>query len=329
MEVCGGHTMSIHRFGIHTLLPSNIKLISGPGCPVCVSDIRFIDMAIAYARQPNTILATFGDLIRVPGSTSNLEVEKANGAEIRIIISPMDTIQIAKDHPEKKIILLGIGFETTAPGSAAAVLEASRSELNNFFVLSSHKIMPPAMKALIDEEVAINGYLAPGHVSTITGAGIYDFIATNYHIPVVIAGFEPTDLLHSIYMLVKQLETGHARVEIQYKRVVKHEGNLKAQKIMHKVFQLRDEWWRGLGILPKSGLQIRSEFEHFDAEAMIPVVVEKPEEPAGCICGEILKGSSEPKDCKLFGKACKPESPVGACMVSNEGSCHAHYRYSF
>jgi len=327
MEVCGGHTMAIHKFGIPSLLPENIKLLSGPGCPVCVSSRKFIDQAIAYSRLNDTIIATYGDLIRVPGSTSSLNKEKAKGADIRIVYSVLDAISMAQNNPEKKLIFLGIGFETTAPSSAVAIFNANKLNLKNFSLFSSHKVMPPAMKALINEGVKIDGYIAPGHVSTITGAGIYKDIAEKYKAACVIAGFEPVDLLQSIYMLVKQIETNDYKVEIEYKRVVKPEGNLKAQEMLEEIFYLRDDWWRGLGILSKSGLGIREKYARFDAEKVYDVEVEETREDKGCICGDILKGLKTPNDCKLFGKACTPGDPVGACMVSNEGSCYAYYRY--
>jgi hydrogenase expression/formation protein HypD len=328
MEVCGGHTMSIQRFGIPSLLPGNIRLLSGPGCPVCVSSRKFIDQAIAYSRLDRVIITTYGDLIRVPGSTSSLDNEKASGADIRIVLSVMDAMEIAKRNPEKKIIFLGIGFETTAPASATAVLSARQQSLDNFFLFSSHKIMPPAMSALVDEGVKIDGYIAPGHVSTITGTSIYLDISEKYGLGCVVSGFEPVDLVESILMLVRQIESGTQRVEIQYKRAVRPEGNIKAREILEEVFELRDDWWRGLGTLPLSGYGIRKKFENHDAEKMIPVEVEPTREDKGCICGEILKGLKTPKDCKLFAKACTPQNPVGACMVSHEGACHAHYRYN-
>lgn len=328
MEVCGGHTMAIQKFGIPSLLPDNIHLISGPGCPVCVSSRKYIDQAIAYSRLDDVIITTYGDLIRVPGSTSSLDKEKADGADVKIVYSVLDALDIARKTPDKRVIFLGIGFETTAPSSAVAVLNASKQDLTNFYLFSSHKVMPPAMAALIDEGVKINGYIAPGHVSTITGTEIYNEVADKYGLAVVISGFEPVDLLQSVYMLVKQIEEDKARVEIQYKRAVKSEGNPKARAMLEEVFELRDDWWRGLGILPKSGLGIRDEYAAFDAERNIDVIVEKTREDKGCICGEILKGLKNPKDCKLFGKACTPSNPVGACMVSNEGSCAAYYRYN-
>lgn len=327
MEVCGGHTMAIHKFGIPSLLPPTIHLLSGPGCPVCVSDRRYIDHAIALSRLNDIIITTYGDLIRVPGSSSSLYIEKAKGADIRMIYSVIESITIAKQNPTKKIVFLGIGFETTAPASAIGILMAEKEKISNFFVFSSHKIMPPAMEALIHEGVKLNGYIAPGHVSTITGSAIYNFIPKKFGLSVVISGFEPVDLLQSIYMLVKQQEENNSWVEIQYKRAVKPEGNIKALQLLDEVFELRDDWWRGFGILPKSGMKIRKKYNSFDAEQMILVEVEPTIEPKGCICGEILKGFKKPTECKLFGKTCNPSNPVGSCMVSNEGACAAFYKY--
>ncbi|MFP4471438.1 MAG: hydrogenase formation protein HypD [Bacteroidales bacterium] len=328
MEVCGGHTMAIQKFGIPSLLPHTVKLLSGPGCPVCVSSRQFIDHAVALARQPGVIITTFGDLIRVPGSSSNLDKEKAQGADIRMVYSILEAIELAVKNPEKKVVFPGIGFETTAPGTAAGILQAHAQELTNFFVLSSHKIMPPAMGALIDEGVQIDGYIGPGHVSTITGSNMYRDIAKKYNLAVVISGFEPADLMRSVYMLVKQIETNTRKVEIAYRRAVKPEGNPKARKMMEEVFELREDWWRGLGILKNSGLKLRKKFSHLDAETMLAVDIEPTKEPKGCICGEILKGIKSPKDCKLFATVCTPLDPVGACMVSSEGSCHAFFRYN-
>jgi hydrogenase expression/formation protein HypD len=327
MEVCGGHTMAIQKFGIPSLLPETISLLSGPGCPVCVTSRHFIDQAIAYSRLKDVMIATYGDLIRVPGSTTTLDREKARGGDIRIVYSVLDAVQIAQDNPGKIVIFLGIGFETTAPASAAAILKAYGLHLSNFLLLSSHKVMAPAMAALIDEGVRINGYIAPGHVSTITGMNIYRDISEKYKLGCVISGFEPVDLMQSILMLVRQIENGIPRVEIQYKRAVRPEGNLQAQQMLYKVFESREDWWRGLGILEKSGLGIRDKYRHHDAEKMIHIEVEPTREDKGCICGEVLKGLKKPTECKLFGKACTPDNPVGACMVSNEGSCAAFYRY--
>jgi hydrogenase expression/formation protein HypD len=328
MEVCGGHTMSIQRFGIPSLLPPTIRLLSGPGCPVCVSSRKYIDQAIAYSRLQDVIITTYGDLIRVPGSTSTLDQEKARGADIRVVFSVMDALEIARQNKDKKVIFLGIGFETTAPASATAVVAAFNQGIHNFFLFSSHKIMPPAMAALVVEGVKIDGYIAPGHVSTITGTSIYSDISEKYGLGCVISGFEPVDLMEAILMLVRQFEASSPCVEIQYKRAVKPEGNLKAREILGEAFELRDDWWRGLGVLPASGYGVREKYRSHDAEVVIPVEVEPTREDKGCMCGDILKGLKNPRDCKLFGKACTPENPVGACMVSHEGACAAYYRYN-
>jgi hydrogenase expression/formation protein HypD len=277
---------------------------------------------------PDVIITTYGDLIRVPGSTSTLDQEKAKGADVRMVYSVMDSLSIAKANPDKKVVFLGIGFETTAPASATAILGAHRQNLKNFHLLSSHKIMPPALAALVDEGIKINGYIAPGHVTTITGISIYRDVVEKYRLGCVVSGFEPVDLLEAIYMLVRQHEDNDQKVEIQYKRAVKPEGNLKAIELTNMVFELRDDWWRGLGVLPKSGLKIRAKYAAFDAERVLEVTVEPTKEEKGCICGEILKGLKSPKDCKLFAKGCTPQNPVGPCMVSNEGACHAFYRYN-
>ena len=327
MEVCGGHTMAIRKYGIPALLPPTIRLLSGPGCPVCVTSRRFIDHTIALARLPNVIVATFGDLIRVPGSSSSLDNEKARGADVRIVYSILDAIALAKKNPDKRILFPGIGFETTTPGSAAGIKIAHQQQIRNFFFLSSHKVMPPAMAALIDEGVNIHGYIGPGHVSAITGSSMYSGLAENYKVGVVISGFEPLDLLQAIYMLVKQIEDEAPRVEIQYRRAVPPQGNRKAQQLVAEVFEPRNDWWRGLGMLTDSGLMLKEKYNHLDAEN-IPVTIEPTREPKGCICGQILKGVKSPADCKLFGTVCTPQDPVGACMVSSEGACHAHYRYS-
>jgi len=327
MEVCGGHTMAIQKFGIPSLLPGNIELLSGPGCPVCVTDRRYIDTAIAMARRDDVIITTYGDLIRVPGSTSTLDAERGKGPNVRIVYSILDALEIARENPSKKVVFLGVGFETTAPSSAAGVVNARRSGIPNFFLYSSHKVMPPAMKALIDEGVRIDGYIAPGHVSTITGTSIYEDIPGKYGLGCVVSGFEPVDLMQSILMLTRQMEKQEPKVEIQYKRAVSPEGNVKAQKLLAEVFEPADDWWRGLGVLKNSGLQLRKDYRDMDAAEVIQVEVEPTREDRGCICGEILKGLKSPADCGLFGRACTPSNPVGACMVSNEGACHAWHRY--
>ena len=328
MEVCGGHTWAIQKSGIPSLLPDNIRLLSGPGCPVCVTSKKYIDQAVAYSRLSDVIIATYGDLIRVPGSSSTLNKEKSKGADIRIVYSILDALQIARMNPSKRIIFLGIGFETTAPVSAAGIINAAEEKLTNFCLFSAHKIMPPAMASLIEEGVTIDGYIAPGHVSAITGSHIYDNIPVKYRVGCVISGFEPLDILQSIYMLIKQIKDNKFKVEIQYKRAVKPEGNIKAQNIMKEVFTLRDDWWRGLGILENSGLEISEKYSGFDAEKLLQVNVENVIEEQGCICGDILKGIKTPSQCGLFAKQCTTANPVGACMVSNEGACNAYYRFN-
>lgn len=327
MEVCGGHTTAVQRFGIPSMLPENIRLLSGPGCPVCVTSRNFIDEAIALSRREDTIIATYGDLIRVPGNWSTLEQERGKGADVRIVLSSLQALQLAVENEDKKIIFLGIGFETTAPATAAAVREAYQRGMQNFFVLSAHKVMPPAMESLVKGEVKLDGFLAPGHVSAVTGPSIYNKLAAEYSLPVVIAGFEPADILQSIGMLIKQKQSHAPSIEIQYKRVVKPSGNIKAQELLKQVFSLEDDWWRGLGMLPASGLKLKEPYTEFRAEKWLPSFMEPAKEPEGCICGEVLKGVKSPHDCKLFGKACYPGNPVGACMVSNEGACQAYYHY--
>jgi hydrogenase expression/formation protein HypD len=327
MEVCGGHTMAIQRFGLKSLLPSNIHLISGPGCPVCVSGQHFIDMALAYSRIPGVIITTYGDLIRVPGSTTSLEKERAAGSDVRIVYSVLESLEIAKNNRDRKIVFLGIGFETTAPATAAAIVQAKKERISNFYVLSAHKIMPPVMKALVEEGVRIDGFIAPGHVTAITGTGIYESLASEYGLGVVVAGFEPADLIQAVLMLVLQIESGTPKVEVQYQRVVRKKGNLLAQKLLRDVFVQRDDAWRGLGIISKSGLKIAEDFSSFDAEKYFSVEIPESTEPKGCICGQILRGIKTPVDCSLFAKRCTPADPVGACMVSGEGTCATYYKY--
>lgn len=327
MEVCGGHTMAIHKFGIKDMLPSHIRLLSGPGCPVCVTDKKFIDQSVAYCRVPDCIIATYGDLIRVPGSTSTLEREKANGADVRIVYSCLDALNLAKAIPEKKIIFLGIGFETTSPSSAYCIKKAYEESIPNFFFFSAHKVMPPALEILAQGNLHIHGYICPGHVSTIIGSNAYQNIAQNYSISCVVSGFEPYDILQSIYLLVNQIEEGVAIVENQYNRAVKTEGNKKALNVLNEVFELSDDCWRGLGVIPNSGLKIKTKYMNINAENAFDVKVEKTKHDNGCICGDILKGQKNPNECVLFNKQCNPDNPVGACMVSFEGACHAFYKY--
>jgi hydrogenase expression/formation protein HypD len=327
MEVCGGHTMAIHRFGLTTLIPSNIHLISGPGCPVCVSSQHFIDKAMAYSKLPDVIITTYGDLIRVPGTSTSLEKERAAGSDIRIIYSVLESLEIAKKYPEKNIIFLGIGFETTAPATAAAIIQAKKDNISNFFVLSAHKVMPPVMKALVEEGVKIDGFIAPGHVTAITGTGIYNELASVYGLGVVVTGFEPADLMQAVLMLAVQIESGTQKVEVQYQRVVHKEGNIIAQQLLNEVFVHADDRWRGLGIIPRSGLKISEGFSAFDADKHFQVEIPESKEPKGCICGQILRGLKTPADCPLFAKKCTPSDPVGACMVSGEGTCATYYKY--
>jgi hydrogenase expression/formation protein HypD len=328
MEVCGTHTMSIYQYGLRSLLPSQIRLISGPGCPVCVTPNSYLDTAIACCRLPGVAMATFGDMLRVPGSSSSLMEERAKGADIRIVYSPLDAVKLAAEHPDLTVVFLGVGFETTAPTIAGSILAAREQGLANFLVLASHKTMPAPMAALAgDPELRISGFICPAHVSTIIGVDAYLPLARDFRRPCVITGFEPADIMQGVKLLAHQVIAGESRVETEYSRAVKPEGNPKAREIMLRVFEPYDAEWRGLGTIPGSGLRIRNEFASFDAERMLTLEVEPTREPAGCRCGEVLKGKLAPFDCPLFATACTPESPVGACMVSTEGTCAAAYKY--
>jgi hydrogenase expression/formation protein HypD len=327
MEVCGGHTAAIHGFGIPALLPPAIRLISGPGCPVCVTARSFIDTAIALSARPDVIIATFGDLMRVPGSNSTLEREKAGGAAVNVVYSINEALGIAGNNKKKNIVFLAIGFETTAPGNAAGIMEAEQDGVENFFILCAHKIMPPAMKAVVEGGTRVNGFLCPGHVSIITGTAIYEFLPRDFGIGCVISGFEPVDILLSVLWLVRQVNTGKPLVEVQYRRAVRPEGNIKAQIIMNQVFSPADAWWRGFGIIAGSGLQLDGKYEKFDALKSFPVEIERNRDDEECICGAILRGKALPVDCPLFGRACTPGNPSGACMVSAEGACNAWYQH--
>lgn len=328
MEVCGGHTDAIHRFGISSLLPGNVRLISGPGCPVCVTGTHFIDKAIAYSKMLNLIICTFGDLIRVPGSDSSLEKEKASGADIRIVYSGLEALEIARSNTGKKVIFLGIGFETTAPGSAVTIKLARKDNIGNFFLLCAHKIMPPAMESIIKDGVNLDGFICPGHVAAITGSHIFNFIPEKFNLSCVVSGFEPADILKSILMLIHQVNNGTPRVEIQYKRAVDFSGNTLAQQQLTEVFEACDEQWRGFGVIPGSGLKLRKSYDRFDAEKIFPIKIRQHAEDVLCICGDILRGLKTPADCSLFAKKCFPEKPAGACMVSNEGACNSWYKYN-
>jgi len=328
MEFCGGHTAAVLKHGIRQLLPPTIEMLSGPGCPVCVTASADLDRAIAMARLPDVIITSFGDMLRVPGSYSSLQTAKAEGADVRIVYSTQDALAIARENRDKSIIFIGIGFETTAPTIAASILQAEQEKISNYHVLSLHKVCPPIMKALLDlGEINLNGIIAPGHVSAIIGAYPYGFLPADYNIACVISGFEPLDILLCIDMLVDQIESGDYKVEIAYRRGVKPEGNQQAVRLMETVFEVGDADWRGIGTVPASGLKIRAEYEKFDAESRFEVDPGPTLEPRGCICGSILRGVSTPLDCKLFSNICTPEQPVGPCMVSTEGSCATYYHY--
>lgn len=328
MEVCGTHTMSIYQYGIRSLLPPQVRLISGPGCPVCVTPIDYVDKAVAYARRPDTIVATFGDMLRVPGSTSSLMQERATGADVRIVYSSLDALALAEKNPFKKVVFLGVGFETTAPTVAGSIVTAAARRVSNYFVLSAHKTIPVPMQILSsDPELGIDGYMCPAHVSAVIGANAYRFLAEEHKVPCVVTGFEPADVMHGVWMLVRQLAEKRSQVEIQYSRFVTWEGNLKALALLNEVFTPAATPWRGIGVIPRSGLEISAKYAAYDAEKALPVQAEEPREFQGCLCGEILKGKVVPNQCPLFGDACTPETPVGACMVSSEGSCAAAYKY--
>jgi len=328
MEVCGTHTMAISRYGLRQLIPENINLISGPGCPVCVTPIGDIDWVIEIARQYDVSIFTFGDLFRVPGTESSLYNEKSKGKDINICYSPADVLNFAKNNPDKKVIFIAIGFETTIPLTSVIVKKAYKEKTSNFYIYNTHKLVPEALELLLlDKEVKIDAFLCPGHVSAIIGSKPYDFIADDYHIPCVISGFEPMDILESIGLITLQIKEGISKVEIQYKRVVREEGNPTALKSIYDVFDKSDSVWRGLGNIPGSGLKLKKKFLKFDAKTFFPVKRIKSREPAGCECGSVLKGIKKPAECRLFSKICKPENPIGPCMVSSEGACAAYYNY--
>lgn len=328
MEFCGGHTVSIFKYGIRQLLPKHIEMLSGPGCPVCVTANADLDKAIALSHLPNVIVTSFGDMIRVPGSYSSLQEAKAEGADVRVVYSTQDALSIAQDNPDKSVVFIGIGFETTAPTVAAAILQAEAEGIKNFFVLSLHKLCPPIMKAILDlGEVRLNGIICPGHVSAIIGSYPYRFIPENYGIACVVSGFEPLDILQTVDMLVQQIETEQPKVEIAYRRGVKPEGNQPALKLMGTIFEVSPADWRGIGMVPGSGLSLKRKYHRFDAEANFDIQPGPVHEAKGCLCGSVLRGISTPLDCKLFRKACTPEHPVGPCMVSSEGSCATYYHY--
>ena len=328
MEVCGTHTVSIFRSGIRQLLPEKVDLVSGPGCPVCVTPNDYMDMAIAYAKRKDTIIATFGDMLKVPGTSSSLNEAKAQGADVRIIYSPLDVLQISQENPQKQIIFLAVGFETTAPLTAVTVQTAMAQHINNFFILSSHKWTNAPIDALLsDPQIKVDGFLLPGHVCVITGEKPFDFVADKYRKPAVVTGFEALDILRAVYMLARQVSTGQIQIENAYKQVVKPEGNRVAQSVIKEVFDSVPAKWRGFGTIEASGMILKDKYAQYDALQQIPVEKEISRENPVCRCGEILKGLIKPTQCPLFKKTCTPDKPAGACMVSVEGTCHAWYKY--
>lgn len=328
MEICGGQTHTIMRYGIDEMLPRTLELVHGPGCPVCVTPLETIDKAIALASHADVTLVSYGDMLRVPGSHSDLLRVKAEGADVRIAYSPIEAVKIARANPQRKVVFLAIGFETTAPANAMAAWQARREGLTNFSLLVSHVLVPPAIRALmVSETNRVQGFIAPGHVCTVMGCSEYESLIRDFHIPIVVGGFEPVDLLEAVLMLVKQLETGKAKLENQYARSVSYEGNLPAQQIMKEVFEVADQKWRGIGVIPQSGLCLRKEYTAFDANRVFDLGEFTVNEPAECISAQVLQGLCKPTDCPAFGMACNPENPLGAPMVSTEGACAAYYQY--
>ncbi len=329
MEVCGGHTHSIFRYGIENMLPASIELIHGPGCPVCVLPMGRVDDCVAIAEQNNVIFTTFGDAMRVPGSKKSLLQSKADGADVRMVYSPLDALSIAKKNPDKEVVFFGLGFETTMPSTALTVLKAEEQGIHNFSLFCNHITIIPTIKAVLDSPgLQLDGFLGPGHVSMVIGNQPYDFIAEHYHRPVVVAGFEPLDILQSLWMVLKQLTAGEARIENQYNRIVPDNGNAQALKAISQVFELREFFeWRGLGSIDHSGVQLTEAYAAFDAEKKFIVPAVTIADPKSCQCGEVLKGAIKPWECKVFGKACTPEIPLGALMVSSEGACAAYYQF--
>lgn len=328
MEVCGTHTVAIFRHGIRDLLPGEVMLLSGPGCPVCVTSIMDVDTAVELSGREGIVLTTFGDMMRVPGSKKNLFEARAEGGDIRVVYSPLDALSMAREDRAKKVVFFATGFETTAPSVAATVVEAGRLGTDNFYIYPVHKTVPPALKALLDsDDVKVDGFILPGHVCTVTGTAPYEFVAAEYGKPAVVTGFDAGDILSGIAMLLNQISTGRSEVEIQYSKAVKEEGNPKAMAVMGECFEAADAVWRGIGMIPGSGLRLRDRYRYRDIRSVCDVTVPEACEPKACSCGEVLRGIKVPTDCALFGKACTPERPVGACMVSSEGSCAAYYKY--
>lgn len=328
MEVCGGQTHSIVRYGLDQLLPRELELVHGPGCPVCVTPLETIDKAHAIARQPDVILASFGDMLRVPGSRGDLLTAKAQGADVRVVYSPLDALSIARAHPERRVVFLAVGFETTAPANAMALWQAKQQGIKNFSMLVSHVLVPPAMASIQQTPGnRVQAFLGPGHVCTVMGCRPYEAICRTYHTPVVVTGFEPVDLLQGVLEAVRMLERGEARVENAYARSVSHTGNPAARALLAEVFEVIDRKWRGVGFIPKSGYRIAYELREYDAEWLFDVGDISPQEPAACISGQILRGLKKPSDCPAFGRECTPLTPLGATMVSAEGACAAYFQY--
>lgn len=328
MEVCGGQTHSIVKYGIDSLLPDTINLIHGPGCPVCVTPLELIEKAIAIASLPNVIFCSFGDMLRVPGTSKDLLAVKADGGDIRMVYSPMDALKIAGDNPGKEVVFFAVGFETTAPANAMSVFQARRMGIKNFSLLVSHVLVPPAVESILSSsENRVQAFLLAGHVCTIMGFTEYEPVAKKYRIPLVVTGFEPVDLLHGIYLCVRQLEEGRAEVENQYTRSVRREGNTSAQEIIREVFVIVPRKWRGIGEIPRSGLALAEDYKAFDAELKFETGIGVVEEPSECISGLVLQGIRKPFECPAFASGCTPEKPLGATMVSSEGACAAYYRY--
>ena len=331
MEVCGGHTHTIFKYGLEQLLPKEIELIHGPGCPVCVLPINKVDECVELAEEKQVILTTFGDAIRVPGSKKSLLQAKAEGADIRIVYSPMDALDIAVKNPGKDVVFFALGFETTMPSTALTIQEAKKQEVLNFSILCNHITIPQTLKALLDtDNLNLDAFIGPGHVNMIIGTEVYGFIVNQYKKPIVVSGFEPLDILQSISMLIKQLLENRCEIENQYKRVVSKKGNIIAQEAINNVYQIKEySEWRGLGLIPESGVMLRNEYELYDAEKKYDLKTVNTPDPEKCQCGEVLQGFIKPYECKLFGKECTPHNPIGALMVSSEGSCAAYYNYKY
>ncbi len=329
MEVCGGHTHSIYKYGIDDLLPANVELVHGPGCPVCVIPMGRVDDGIAIAHQPNVIFTCFGDMMRIPGSEGSLQDAKAAGADVRMVYSPLDALRIAKANPDRDVVFFAIGFETTAPSTALTLKRARAEGVTNFLCMSNHVLIVPPLRALLDSpDLRLDGFIGPGHVSTVVGARPFEFIPAQYGKPIVVAGFEPLDVLQAVHMILRQLADGRCEVENQYRRVVPYDGNLRALEVLAEVFALRPHFeWRGMGFISQSGLKLSEAYADMDAEIQYSVPGIRVADPKACQCGEVLKGVIKPGECKVFGSGCTPERPIGTCMVSSEGACAAYYNY--